>query len=240
MELELFLSSEDRGRCERVLRKLARHDIRSWILTGGIAVEVHCIRRGGSPTRRPLSDIDFVAPSFDSLPPDLKERFLFRHVHPLDPPGKTILQAVDAEEAVRVDVFNDGGVASRRAENIVLCGLQIRIISFEDLLARVTRLSLDIVRGKAIAKHVRDFYRMSALATMEAMEEVWPLHRREAAPGTFKEAHDLLRDLIPRRQEYVITPAFSKDGDEVCKRCKPTSDFPLADAKEIYSILGYY
>lgn len=238
--LELFLSPKDQGRSERVLQKLARHDIRSWILTGGFAVEVHRIRRGASPIGRKLNDIDFVTGSFDSVPTDLQKSFLFRHVHPLDPPGKTILQAVDGDEAMRIDVFNDGGVASTAAENIVLSGLQVRVVSFEHLLARVARLSLDIVHGEAIAKHVRDFSRLSELASVESVENVWEFHRREDHPTTFKEAHDLLQNLIPRRQECLITPTYSNNGNEICKRCKPTSYFPLAAPKIIHSILGYF
>jgi hypothetical protein len=238
--LELFLSPKDHGRCKRVLQKLARHDIRSWILTGGLAVEVHRIRRGASPVRRKLSDIDFVTGSFDSVPTDLQKSFLFRHVHPLDPPGKTILQAVDEVEAMRIDVFNDGGVASRAAEDIVLSGLQARIVSFEHLLARLARLSLDIVHGEAIAKHVRDFSLLSELASVKSVESVWEFHRREDHPTTFKEAHDLLQNLIPRRQESLMTPTYSNDENEICKRCIPTSHFPLADPKNIHSILGYF
>jgi hypothetical protein len=198
--LELFLSPKDHGRCERVFQKLARHDIRSWILTGGLAVEVHRIRRGASPVRRKLSDIDFVTGSFDSVPTDLQKSFFFRHVHPFDPPGKTILQAVDEVEAMRIDVFSDGGVASRTAEDIVL----------------------------------------SELASVESVESVWEFHRREDHPATFKEAHDLLQNLIPRRQESLMTPTYSNDGNEICKRCIPTSYFPLADPKIIHSILGYF
>ena len=29
---------------------------------------------------------------------------LFRHIHPFDPPGKTLLQCVDTENTVRVDI----------------------------------------------------------------------------------------------------------------------------------------
>jgi hypothetical protein len=238
--LELFLSPTDQGRCERVLEKLTRHDIRSWILTGGFSVEIQLMRRGARPTGRKLHDIDFVTASFESLPRDLKRDFLFRHVHPLDPAGKTILQAIDAIEALRIDVFHDGGVASRRAESVNLSGFQVSIISFEDLLARVARLSLDIAHGEVPAKHARDFLRLSSLASVEAVESVWQFHRRKDHPSTFREADHLLHDLIPRRQEYLIIPKYSNDGSEICNRCRSTPHFPLADPKEIHSILGYY
>jgi hypothetical protein len=46
--------------------------------------------------------------------PDRPGRPLTRSLKERIPPGKTMLQAIDVDEAVRVDVFNDGGLASRR------------------------------------------------------------------------------------------------------------------------------
>jgi hypothetical protein len=238
--LELFLSPKEQSRCKHVLQRLTRHETGSWILTGGLSIEIQLIRRGAGPTSRTLNDIDFVTGSFKSLPTSLKSDFLFRHVHPYDPPGKTVLQAIDAEEAVRIDVFNDGGVAVPRAEKVNLSGFQVSIISFEDLFARAARLSLSIMHGEAIAKHAQDFCRLSKLATVKSVENIWQFHRREDHPSTFQEACDLLHYLIPRHQENLITPKYSNDGTEICRRCKPTVDFPLADPKEIHSILGYY
>jgi hypothetical protein len=209
-------------------------------LTGSLAIELHHIKRGAEPVRRPLNDIDFLAPSFDHLPGDLHKTFLFRHVHPFDPPGKTMLQAVDADEGVRIDVFNDGGAASTRAEAIYLSGWETKIISIEDLLARMARLTLNIAFGEAVPdKHARDFLRLSQLANLECVEKVWPNHRRVNQPATFREAHKLLQNLIPHRQNLLFTPAYS-EAFKVCKRCIPTADFRLADPKRLYSILGYY
>ena len=238
--LEQFLSCNDQGRAQRVIQKLASHDPRSWVLTGGLAVEIHHVKRGAEPVRRPLNDIDFVATSFDCLSKDLHKTFLFRHVHPFDPPGKTMLQAIDVDEAVRVDVFNDGGVASRRAEAMSLSKWEMQIISMEDLLARMARLTLNIVYGETVpAKHARDFFRLSKLANLERMEKVWPYHRRENHPATFRKAHELLRDLVPYRQKLLTTPAYST-AFEICKRCIPTPYFQLADPKRLFSILGHY
>ena len=238
--LEGFLSCNDQGRAQRIIQKLARHDVNSWVLTGGFAVELHHLIRGAETIVRTFNDIDFVASSFDCLPKDLQKDFLFRHVHPLDPPGKTMLQAVDADEAVRIDVFNDGGAASKRAQTIILSGCETRMISVEDLLARMARLSLDIAHGEAVpAKHVRDFLRLLKLADTDGVEMVWADHRRENHPATFRKAHELLQDLVPHRQELLITPTYST-AFEICNRCRPTPYFQLADPKRVYSILGYY
>jgi hypothetical protein len=238
--LENFLSYNDQGRVQRVIQKLAGHDLRSWVLTGGLAVEIHHVKHGAAPVRRPLNDIDFLATSFDCLSKDLHKNFLFRHVHPFDPPGKTILQAIDVDKAVRVDVFNDGRVASLHAEVISLSGCEMQMISLEDLLARMARLTLNIAYGETVpTKHAQDFLRLSELANLECMETVWPYHRRENHPATFREAHELLQDLIPSRQELLFTPAYST-AFEICQRCVSTPYFQLADTERLFSILGYY
>jgi hypothetical protein len=71
MSFDQFLSSADATRVSGVLAKLVRHDIRNWALTGGLAIELHRLRRGGRPAPRALNDIDFIAASFDSIPRSL-------------------------------------------------------------------------------------------------------------------------------------------------------------------------
>src|SRR5437868_2926127 len=103
--LRRFLSVVDAKRALRTLRKLGHHDIHGWALTGGLAVEVHHLRRGCPASLRALNDIDFIAESFDGIPETLGDDFLFRHIHPCDPPNRTMLQLVDAEGKLRIDVF---------------------------------------------------------------------------------------------------------------------------------------
>jgi hypothetical protein len=98
----------------KTLQKLSQHDISGWALAGGSAVEIHCLRSGLPSSTRPLNDIDFVAAAFGSAPETLAQDFLFRHVHPLDPPGKTLLQLVDADTALRIDLFRAYGAIMRR------------------------------------------------------------------------------------------------------------------------------
>ena len=117
MLLDRFLSVTDADRALHTLRKLRRHDIRRWALTGGLALEFHCLRRGCRTSLRALNDIDFVTDSFDCIPESLADDFLFRHVHPFDPPGKTILQFIDAESALRVDVFRACGATKFSRSN---------------------------------------------------------------------------------------------------------------------------
>src|SRR5436309_15521362 len=108
-----FLCAADAERALTTLRKLARHDLSRWALVGGLAVESHCLRASPPPSIRRLNDLDFIAAAFDCIPETLAKDFLFRHVHPLDPPGKTMLQLVDEDTSMRIDLFRAyGGIMS--------------------------------------------------------------------------------------------------------------------------------
>jgi hypothetical protein len=103
--LQNFLSATDTGRALRTLGKLASHDTRLWARTGGLAVELHHLRAGVKPGTRALNDIDFVAESFERIPETLADNLLFRHIHPNAQPGKTMLQLIDLDTALRCDFF---------------------------------------------------------------------------------------------------------------------------------------
>ena len=56
----------------------------------------------------------------------LGRNFLLRHVHPDDPPNKTLLQAVDPELGVRIDVFRVYGFEMKRLFQIELDGFFLK------------------------------------------------------------------------------------------------------------------
>jgi hypothetical protein len=141
-----FLSASDAQRALSSFRKLARRGIGRWVLTGGLATEFHRLRAGCRPYLRPLNDIDFIAESFDCIPESLADDFLFRHIHPADPPGKTMLQCIDPESALRIDVFRAYGGTLGRAIEMDLPVGPMRMISLEDLAARMARLALEMVQ----------------------------------------------------------------------------------------------
>jgi len=113
------LSGADANRVMCTLRKLGRHCARHWVLTTGLAVEVHRLQRGRKASVRKLGDIDSIAETFDRVPESLTDDFMFLHIHPFDPPGKTLLQAVDAESAVRINVFRAYGAILNRSNSCV-------------------------------------------------------------------------------------------------------------------------
>jgi hypothetical protein len=238
--MQSFLSIGDSTRAINTLRKLALHEVSRWTLVGGLAVEFHCLRAGRSHPLRHLNDIDFVAPAFECLPKTLARDFLFRHVHPFDPPGKTMMQLVDAVTSLRVDVFRAGGGIMSRAISVDIPSGPLRVISVEDVVAREARLLLDLDANVPVpAKHADDYLRLAELVKSCNMETAWQDHRKPTHPMTFGETNTLLKRLIATRGSLLISPDYSKDPVEICRRCVPTPPFQLADPKVVLSLLGY-
>src|SRR5262249_51453512 len=143
---------------------LAKHGIRHWALAGGFALELQSLSMGCRSSLRPLNDIDFIVESFDNIPSSLGDDFLFGHIHPFDPRGKTLLQSVDADTAIRIDVFRAYGATMSRSRLIQVEDEMISVLSIEDLVARMARLALDISEDVPIPfKYVTDFMRLDAL-----------------------------------------------------------------------------
>src|SRR5216684_4489321 len=165
--MQRFLSIADSTRAFNTLRKLALHEVSRWVLVGGLAVEFHCLRVGHSHPIRPLNDIDFVAPTFEGIPETLARDFLFRHVHPFDPPGKTMMQLVDADTLL---FRADGGIMSRAISVDVPSG-PLRVISVEDAVAYEARLLLDLDASVPVpAKHADDYLRLAELVKSSDMQ----------------------------------------------------------------------
>jgi hypothetical protein len=239
LHLSSFLSPPDAARAAATLARLDRHGFTQTVLTGGLAVEAHCAFGGGTARPRAFTDIDFLVAEFDQIPCSLASDFLFRHVHPDDPPAKTLLQAVDPRSAVRVDVFRAYG---REIERAILLPLESmrRAIGIEDLVARAARLCLDLADGNPVpAKHAFDFLRLLPLAVALNLEEIWREHRKPSHPETFREAASLLSELIRSRTDLLREVTFSRDPEQACARCAATGSFPLADPRRIVAILGY-
>jgi hypothetical protein len=240
MEFASIFAADDAERARRTLQKLRQHGIEPLVLTGGIAIELHLRSRGISAEMRPLNDIDFLVDRFNEIPRTLAGDFLFRHVHPHDPPAKTLLQSVDPETEVRVDVFRACGETKARAQAVEICGTPIRMISLEDITARTARLCMDLAAGAPMpAKHARDFLRLLTLVEPSRVERAWQDQRKPDHPESFAEAAELLRWLIATRRDLQIVPVYSQDARAVCPRCEGSEAFPLADGERILSLLGY-
>jgi hypothetical protein len=238
--IDRFLCAADAERALKTLQKLSQHDISGWALAGGLAVEIHCLLDGVPHSSRPLNDIDFVAAGFDCAPATLAGDFLFRHVHPLDAPGKTILQLVDVETALRIDLFRAYGAIMTRTRPLRFPFGPIKLISGEDVLARAARLLLDLRGGIPVAaKHASDYLRLEPLMQTLDLEVAWQDHRKPDHPVMFCDANTLVRGLLSTHRNLLITPDYAKDATRICSRCVPTTAFSLADPQLVLSLLGY-
>ena len=119
-------------------------------------------------------------------------------------------------------------------------GIALRMVSLEDLVARHTRLNLDLTEGRAVAaKFGRDLLRMADCVDGSRMESIWQDHRKPGMPESFAAAAKLVREAIRNRPELQIVPVYSIDVREVCPRCHNVRNFPIADAGQVLALLGY-
>lgn len=236
--LQQFLSQADSERASATLRKLARHDLSKLALTGGLAIEIHCLHHGRRPSPRPLNDIDFICDSFDCIPASLANDFVFQHVHPFDPPAKTLVQMIDPATAIRVDIFRAYGSTMHRTIPLDLPSGPVRLVSLEDLIARTTRLTMDLREGVAVpSKHAKDLLRLVALIDDDRVEEAWRDHRKPQHPLTFLESRKLLQHLIPAHPERLLNPKHQSVAETSCSRCASTAAFRVANPQSILNVL---
>ena len=238
---ERFLAEADVRRVGVCFATLRRHGVTEWALTGGVAIELRLIERGIQGELRSLNDLDFATTSFDSVPNTLGTVFLIRHVHPLDPPDKIIAQFVSSELALRVDVFRTAQEVMNRAHPVQTEFGAIHAVSFDDLVARATRLTLPLVdRQPVLSKHARDFLRLVEVANLEDAERAWTQHRRVGDSESFRMAATLLREVIPYSADLLMSPTYSQNvSEEVCCRCTAVDGLGLANPEAILSVLGY-
>ncbi|MBZ5624571.1 MAG: hypothetical protein LAQ69_38600 [Acidobacteriia bacterium] len=238
--MDLFLSTVDGARVCGALQKLAIHDFHGFALTGSLALETQLVGQGHGPAMRALNDMDLVVDSFGSIPGSLADTFLFRHIHPKAPEGKTLLQMIDPEAALRIDLFRARGATMARGRSVSLATFPIEVVSLEDLAARAARLVMDLERGEEVPlKHAKDFQRLAGAIDLDRVEIAWRDHRRSGDPATFQEASQRIRELVATRGELLVVPEYSQDVNAVCPKCEEAGPFRLASGVTIQSILGY-
>jgi hypothetical protein len=222
------------------LDKLARHGLGNFHLTGSLALATHQAAAGYRAPLRALNDIDIVVPSFADVSETLMHGFLVRHVHPGSPQGRMVLQLVDAEHALRVDIFSAYGAALARSRTRETAIGAIRAIAIEDLAARTASLLMDLGRGKEVArKHAEDFAWLAESADPDGVEVAWRDHRKTSDPITFKETHARIQALVESCAALLVVPAYSQDTDAVCPKCEEVRTWRLASGQVIMSVLGY-
>jgi hypothetical protein len=235
-----LLEADDARRASDVVAKLLTNGVRACALTGSLAIAAQLHAHGYPFRRGALNDVDLVVDHFGAIPAALADRFLMNHIHPHASEGKTLLQLVDREHAIRVDVFRSFGAALSRAGVLDQQTAPLPVLALEDLVARATAYVCGrLRRGLEIdAKHVRTFTRLSDLGRPRGLAEAWQDHRQDV-PGTLEEATKEAHQLLDRHPELVVSETYSTVVT-TCEQCQDYGPFRLAPPEMIVDILGYW
>ena len=158
------------------------------------------------------------------------------HIHPHASEGKTLLQLIDPEQALRIDLFRQFGSTLARTET--LNGLTV--ISLEDIVARTTSLVVGHLRkGRTIdPKHALAFRRLAGLGDPAKIDAAWHDHRQSELES-FDQAAELTHQLLDLHPERVIRERYSTDV-RVCAQCQDIGPFRRTRPDTIVKILGYW
>jgi hypothetical protein len=233
-----FLSARDAQRVSLSLEKLIAHGFQGGALTGSLAAEAHLFSLGLKTERRPATDVDFVVDSFASIPGSLADGFLVHHIHPHALEGKTLLQLIDREQALRIDFFRQFGATLSRTER--LNGSALTVISLEDLVARTTSFVLGHLRRGATfdRKHTHAFRRLAGLGDSAKIDAAWRDHRQSELES-FHEAAHLAHQLLELHPELAIHEQYSSQVS-ICPKCQDNGPFRRAHPDVILKSLGYW
>jgi hypothetical protein len=234
-----LLERDDARRASDVAERLLADGFRG-ALTGSLATEAQLRAHGRPIDRRALNDLDFIVDSFNAVPPSLADRFLIHHINPDASEGKTLLQFVDKESALRVDFFRAFGATLTRACVVDEQTGRLLVLAVEDLVARSTAHVCGRLRqGRPIdVKYVRAFTRLARLGEPPRLTAAWRDHRQEL-PGTLEEATREANELLLRCPDLLVRETYSAVVT-ACDQCQDHGPFRRAAPEVIVSILGYW
>jgi hypothetical protein len=224
------------------LSKLARHLSEPIIFTGSIAAGWHLLRNGRRLRKRHLNDIDTVAlGGLSRVSPSLRRDFLVNHFHPYRERGKVLLQLVDEEQRTRIEVFTPGTDSlAERLTDSTIGGQPCRVISAEDLLAKLLSIIHSAIEGEAVdPKYVEQFDSLSAVADLAVAKKLWGVYRKESHSSDFDEASESVRSKIAAEPELLQATNYCQDINFLCRWCHESELFPVASRPKVYEILGY-
>jgi hypothetical protein len=236
---DAVLNDEDACRATAVLDQLRALRF-PWALTGSLAIEAHLLARGQTRSRRPLNDVDLVVDSFAVIPHSVAHRFLLHHVHPFAAEGKILMQLVDAERAVRIDVFRAFGRTLSRSGQLSTETGSLNVVPLEDLIARTTAHVYGRIRASRTiaAKYASTFLELAGFGAGPTLAEAWRDHRGDI-PGSFAEASRETRRLLALHPELMIVEEYSA-AITPCDRCQNHAPFCCAPPRRIVEVLGYW
>ena len=238
---EIFLAREDVDRCHGSLSKLRRHLDGPIVITGGIAVGWHSLNSGVGRIKGRLNDIDVVVDGLPSLRASLRRDFLIRHFHPSRERGKILIMLIDEEHSTRIDVFTPStGSLIRRITDFPMDELAFKVISAEDLLAKLLSILYAVTEGRQVEpKYFEHFRSLSAAADPETIREVWREYRKKNQPLEFEEAAKGVERSIMANPALLQESSYSQDINQACSWCRESELYPLAPLPRIHETLGY-
>jgi hypothetical protein len=234
-----LLDERERSRATAVVRKVAAHGL-PMALTGGLAIEMQLRANGRYWRGRPLNDLDFVIAGFEAIPPSLAGDFLLNHVHPNAPEGKTLLQLIDVDRAVRVDLFRAFGKTLSRTSPLETGVGPFDLLAVEDLATRATaQVCAALSRGRTLApKHAATFRRLMGFGRRRVLLEAWEDHR-EGLPVSFDDAVREASRLLDDHPELLVEDGYSQVVTH-CERCQSSGPFRPSSPELIVRTLGYW
>lgn len=239
---EAFLSHDDAARFSAMLALLSRHLNGPVVVTGSFAVEWQLLTKHGDGQKRRLNDIDLVAVNgLTDIGRGLKTDFLIHHFHPTREAGNVLVQLVEPHSQTRIDIFSARSPSvGERASPAVVDGTNCRIVSAEDLAARLLAIMAVVLSGVSVdAKYLDSLKRIMAVADEGLTDSLWSEYRRDGDPANFGDVFGGVTSRLSERSDLLKPTEYSQDITAECPWCVQTDDFPLAPRSLIFEILGY-
>lgn len=148
---------------------------------------------------------------------------------------------VDEEHGTRRDVFTPGTDSLiRRLTDFPMNKLPLKLISAEDLLAKLLSILYAVTEGRQVEpKYFEHFRSLTAAADPETTREVWREYRKENQPLEFEEAAKDVERSVMANPALLRESSYSQDINQGCSWCHKSELYPLAPLIKIHEILGY-
>ncbi|CAN5401833.1 hypothetical protein BH10ACI1_BH10ACI1_34780 [soil metagenome] len=236
----IFLKREDAVRCQNSLLKLRRDLKEEIIITGSQASSIHLLENK-LQTKINLNDIDIVVKDLSVFLPQLTNDFLIRHFHPTREKGKILIMLVDAENKLKICCFTPQTVnVLNRLSDFEFDGLHCKLVSVEDILAKLLGVIYPITRNEAVEeKYYEHFKSLLKIANWDVAKKVWRECRKAQQTLEFEEVFQIIKQKINANPKLLQSFQYSQNINEKCQWCIKSELFPIAPLSEIHKILGY-
>ncbi|HRH40523.1 MAG TPA: hypothetical protein PKY82_02680 [Pyrinomonadaceae bacterium] len=239
---DILLTKDDIDKCIGSISKLSQSLSEPIIITGSLAILYHLLKSGKPTKKRQLNDIDTVyLTDFSQIGHSLGRNFLINHFHPLREKGKVLLQLVDEEYRTRIEVFTpQSDTLAQRLTNLKIGELTWRVVSAEDLLAKLLSIIYSILEDQSVdPKYAESFNLLAEIANQNVVQKVWQDYRKEGQFINFDEAAQSVKVKIAANPDLLQPTEYCQDINIQCLWCRESEVFPIASRSQIHEILAY-